>query len=155
MALVVGLLAKRCVDGVTVRTVDVTFAVKGKVTPSSSVKAQISSACRALRPGVVAWEADDGEVIVFGVEALEIGILPGQAAGAGPLTTSRRPPSATSRSVVVEPSICRVGVRRSPMIVRNNRLISTTVLTARSLKWPLRVVGSCKSAWKPAPVTSS
>ena len=36
-----------------------------------------------LRPELVAWEADDGEVIVFSVETLEIGILPGQATGAG------------------------------------------------------------------------
>ncbi len=36
-----------------------------------------------LRAELVAWEADDGEVIVFSVETLEIGILPGQATGAG------------------------------------------------------------------------
>ena len=85
VALVVGLLAKRCVDGVTVRTVDVHLRRQGEGDAIALFGEGANLLMRAglLRAELVAWEADDGEVIVFGVETLEIGILPGQATGAG------------------------------------------------------------------------
>ena len=69
----------------TVRTVDVHLRRQGEGDAIALFGEGANLLMRAglLRPELVAWEADDGEVVVFSVETLEIGILPGQATGAG------------------------------------------------------------------------
>ena len=68
-----------------VRTVDVHLHRQGEGDAIAlfGEGANLLMRARLLRPELVAWEADDGEVVVFSVETLEIGILPGQATGAG------------------------------------------------------------------------